>query len=492
MDKFDLYRDIASRTGGDIYVGVVGPVRTGKSTLIKQVMQQLIVDGIENPDERTRAIDEMPQSADGKTIMTTQPRFVPNEAVNVPVGDNMTVNMRLIDCVGYLVDGALGAEEDGKERMVTTPWSEEQIPFSKAAEIGTQKVIKEHSTIALAVTTDGSFTNISRDRYVEAEQRAIDELKECGKPFAIILNVLDPDSESAVALKADLERKYDAPVLLKNVAKLNEDDITEILETILLEFAVTVVNFDLPRWVQALPLDNDVVKELLERVRAASEKITKMRDYEHIDALFEGSSYWQEPSSIKLDAGTGTVQVALSPKEDVFFKVASEECGVEMSDSFDLLSCLKKLTKDRDKIDKIRSAMEQVDAFGYGVVLPTMDEMELEEPEILRQGQQYGVKLKAHAPSLHIMKVDVQTEVSPLVGSEQQSKDLVDSMLADFESDKQAIWNTNIFGRTLSDMVADGISNKLRVIPTDAEQKLRKTLGRIVNEGRGGVICILL
>ncbi len=492
MDKFDLYRDIASRTGGDIYVGVVGPVRTGKSTLIKQVMQQLIVDGIENPDERTRAIDEMPQSADGKTIMTTQPRFVPNEAVAVPVGDNMTVNMRLIDCVGYLVAGALGAEEDGKERMVSTPWSEEQIPFSKAAEIGTQKVIKEHSTIALAVTTDGSFTNISREEYVAAEERAINELKECGKPFAIVLNVLDPTTEDAVALKAQLEQKYDAPVLLKNVAQMGEDDITEILETILLEFAVTIVDFDLPRWVQSLPLDSDVVRELIEKVRSAGDKISKMRDYEHIDALFADASYWDEPSSIKLDAGTGAVQVSLVPKQGVFFKVASEECGIELSDSFDLLCHLKKLTKDRDKIDKIRDAMEQVDAFGYGIVLPTMDEMELEEPEILRQGQQYGVKLKAHAPSLHIMKVDVQTEVSPLVGSEEQSKELVDGMLASFENDKTAIWGTNIFGRTLSDMVADGISNKLRVIPADAEQKLRKTLGRIVNEGKGGVICILL
>lgn len=492
MDKFDLYRDIASRTGGDIYVGVVGPVRTGKSTLIKQVMQQLIVDGIADPDERTRAIDEMPQSADGRTIMTTQPRFVPNEAVSVPVGDNMTVNMRLIDCVGYLVAGALGAEEDGKERMVSTPWSDDQIPFSKAAEIGTEKVIKEHSTIALAVTTDGSFTNISRDEYVEAEERAIGELKECGKPFAIVLNVLDPYADSAIALKEELERKYDAPVLLKNVAEMTESDIIEILETVLLEFAVTMINFDLPRWVQALPLDSDVVRELLDAVRSAGEKIVKMRDHEHIDALFASADYWQEPSSVKLDAGTGTVQVAIKPRDGVFFKVASEECGIELTDSFDLLSHLKKLTKGRDRIEKLQAAMEQVDAFGYGIVLPTMDEMELEEPEILRQGQQYGVKLKAHAPSLHIMKVDVQTEVSPLVGSEQQSKDLVDGMLADFETDKQAIWDTNIFGRTLSSMVADGISNKLRTVPADAEQKLRKTLGRIVNEGKGGVICILL
>ena len=268
MDKFDLYRDIASRTGGDIYVGVVGPVRTGKSTLIKQVMQRLVVDGIENPDERSRAIDEIPQSADGKTIMTTQPRFVPNEAVRVPISDNLAVNMRLIDCVGYLVDGALGAEEDGKERMVSTPWSEEQIPFSKAAEIGTQKVIKEHSTIALAVTTDGSFSNISREQYVEAEERVIRELKECGKPFAILLNVKDVNAGNVHELKEELSAKYDAPVIVKNAVSLSDDDITEILESILLEFAVNIIDFDLPRWVRARPADNEIVRELIERVRA--------------------------------------------------------------------------------------------------------------------------------------------------------------------------------------------------------------------------------
>lgn len=492
MDKFDLYRDIASRTGGDIYVGVVGPVRTGKSTLIKQVMQQFIVDGIENPDERSRAIDEIPQSADGKTIMTTQPRFVPNEAVRVPISDNLAVNMRLIDCVGYLVAGALGAEEDGKERMVSTPWSDEQIPFSKAAEIGTQKVIKEHSTIALAVTTDGSFSNITREQYVQAEERVVRELKECGKPFAIVLNVADVSAPSAIQLKEELAAKYDAPVLLKNAAELSEQDISEILETILLEFAVTIIDFDLPRWVQALPADNAVVKELIETVKNLGDDVNKMKDYERIDAFFKAAEFWQEPSSINLDAGKGRVQVELSPKDGVFFKVASAECGIDIEDDFDLLTQLKKLCRGRDKIDKLRSAMDQVEAFGYGIVLPTMDEIELQEPQILRQGQQYGVQLKAHAPSLHIMKVDVETEVSPLIGSEQQSKEFVETMLHDFENDKQAILDTNIFGRSLSSLVADGISNKLHTVPGDAEQKLRRTLGRIVNEGKGGVICILL
>lgn len=492
MDKFDLYRDIASRTGGDIYVGVVGPVRTGKSTLIKQVMQQFVIDGIVNPDERSRAIDEIPQSADGKTIMTTQPRFVPNEAVKVAVGDNIAVNMRLIDCVGYLVDGALGAEEDGKERMVSTPWADEDMPFSVAAEIGTQKVIKEHSTIALAVTTDGSFGSIDRADYVKAEERVISELKECKKPFAIVLNVADVNAQSALELKDELEKKYDAPVLVKNALSMQEDDISEILQTILLEFSVKLIDFDLPRWVQGLKEDSDVVGELMDSVRNMAKDIDKMKDYDKIDGYFENSEYWQQPSSITLDAGTGRVQVELKPKDGVFFKVASQECGIDVNDDYDLLNELKTLCAGREKIQKLQAAMEQVETLGYGIVAPTMDEIELNEPQVLKQGQQYGVKISAKAPSLHVMRVDVETEVSPIIGSEEQSKDLVEGMLLDYENDKQAILNTNIFGRSLSTLVADGINNKLQLVPTDAEQKLRKTLGRIVNEGKGGVICILL
>lgn len=492
MDKFDLYRDIASRTGGDVYVGVVGPVRTGKSTLIKQVMQKFVVDGIVNQDERNRAIDEIPQSADGKTIMTTQPRFVPNEAVKVSVGDNITLNMRLIDCVGYLVDGALGAEEDGKERMVSTPWAEEDMPFSQAAEIGTQKVIKEHSTIALAVTTDGSFGNIPRQDYVKAEERVISELKECRKPFAIVLNVADENSESAQRLKDELQKKYDAPVVVKNALEMNEDDVSEILETVLLEFGVKTIDFNLPRWVQALPIDSDVVQELISGVKDMAGDVERMKDYDKIDSYFENANLWQTPSSINLDAGKGKVTVDMDVKRGVFFDVASKECGVDVSDEYDMLVNMKSLCRSKDKIERLQSALEQVETLGYGVVAPTMDEIVLKEPELLRQGGQYGVRLKANAPSLHIMKVDVETEVSPIVGSEEQSKDLVDGMMSDFENDKQAIWNTNIFGRSLSSLVADGINNKLQTVPAEAELKLKKTLGRIVNEGKGGVICILL
>ncbi len=492
MEKFDLYRDIATRTGGDVYVGVVGPVRTGKSTLIKQFMQQLMLDGINNDDARSRAVDEMPQSADGKTIMTTQPKFVPNEAVRVTLSDNLAVNMRLIDCVGYMVDGAMGGEEDGRDRMVTTPWSEEEIPFRQAAEIGTDKVIREHSTIAVAVTTDGSFTDIPRADYAEAEERVINELKACGKPFAVVLNTVNPNSENACKIKAELEEKYGVGVICKNAVNMTEQDIAEILEVILLEFSVKLIDFELPRWVQALDKDSEVVEEIIGIVSAMGEDIAKMKDYEKIDGYFEKSKFWRLPEKVELDAGRGRVAVKVSPQAGVFFSVLSAECGMEMSDDFELLKNMKELCRGRQKTAKLLAAMEQVDSLGYGIVQPTMEEMELKEPELIRQGQQYGVRIKASAPSLHIMRVDVETEVSPIVGSEQQSEEMVNNMLADFADNKQAIWDTNIFGRTLSSLIADGINAKLNNVPSEAESKLRKTLGRIVNEGKGGVICILL
>lgn len=492
MDKFDLYRDIATRTGGDVYVGVVGPVRTGKSTLIKQFMEKLVVGGIENKDVRARAVDEIPQSADGKTIMTTQPKFVPAEAVRVTFGDNLSVNMRLIDCVGYMVDGALGGEEEGRERMVATPWSEEAMPFSEAAETGTDKVIREHSTVAVAVTTDGSFTDIPRSAYEPAEERVIEELKATGKPFAIVLNTADPASENTRALAHSLEEKYGVAVSVVSAVNMNESDISAVMENILLEFAVRRIDFALPHWVQALPPDDEVVKEIVSAVRDMGARVDKMKDYTVTDEFFADKEFWKLPASVELDAGKGVVNVAVEPKEGVFFRVASRECGEDIADDFALLKHLRKLAHARKRTEKLLDAVDQVEATGYGIVLPTMEEMVLEEPEIIRQGQQYGVRLKASAPSLHIMKVDVETEVRPIVGSEQQSSELVDAMLGDFESDKQAIWDTNIFGRSLSSLVADGINNKLMSVPAEAEQKLRKTLGRIVNEGKGGVICILL
>ena len=492
MDKYDLYRDIATRTGGDIYVGVVGPVRTGKSTVVKQFMEKLVVDGIKDADARARAIDEIPQSADGKTIMTTQPRFVPAEAARVNFRDNLAVNMRLIDCVGYLVAGALGREEDGRDRMVSTPWSEEDMPFAEAAEIGTDKVIREHSTVAVAVLTDGSFTGIPREQYIPAEEKVIAELKRTGKPFAVLLNTADPAAESARALAAELAAKYDAPVTVAHAPSMTESDISAVMEDILLEFGVRRIDLKLPRWVQALPADDEVVREMLSAVRDMGEKVSKMKDYEGIDAFFEGREFWQLPSGVELEAGEGRIEVTVRPKEDVFYRVASRESGLDITDDFSLLANIRTMAAAKSRTERLAAALEQAEATGYGVVHPTVEEMTLGEPEIIRQGQQYGVRLSASAPSLHIMRVDVKTEVSPIVGSEQQSSELLGSLLRDFEGDKQAIWQTNIFGRSLSALVADGIRSKLDLVPADAENKLRRTLGRIVNEGKGGVICILL
>ncbi len=360
MDKFDLYRDIATRTGGEVYVGVVGPVRTGKSTFIKEFMSKIALEGIENPDARQRAVDELPQSADGKTIMTTQPKFVPNEAVKVCLGDNVNVKLRLVDCVGYMVEGALGGVEDGRERMVRTPWSDDEIPFSKAAEIGTDKVIRDHSTIGIVVTTDGSFTDITREEYQSAEEKVVKEMKNTGKPFAILLNVKDPQSQSADELKTALESKYNAPVIVTNALNISEEEIADIMESILLEFDAKTVDFSLPKWVQALDVDNFVVKELIDIARKYGEILCKMKDYEKIDTYFENAEFWDIPTSESLDAGTGRISVTVAPKEGVFVKVLNSECGLEIEDDFELYLAINQMAKTREKTARIMDALEQV------------------------------------------------------------------------------------------------------------------------------------
>lgn len=492
MDKFDLYSDIATRTGGNIYVGVVGPVRTGKSTFIKRVMENIVVENISDENVRARAVDELPQSADGKTIMTTQPKFVPNEAVRVDFRDNLAVNLRLIDCVGYMVDGALGASENGKERLVRTPWFEEEIPFARAAEIGTEKVIKNHSTIGLVLTTDGSITELERAAYVAAEERVISELKELGKPFAIVLNSTNPDSPETQALATALSEKYDSPVLAKDVLKMTENDITDILESVLLEFPVKLIDCTTPDWIKALSIANVVIKALLSLVEGLSNKIVKVKDLDLLPSVFEETEYFKAPVVGELDTATGRVEIKLEPVDGLFCMVASEECGIDIKDELKLLRHLRSLGVAKASYDKIKIALDEVDEKGYGVVLPSMDEMQLEEPQMVKQGGQFGVRLKASAPSLHIMRVDVETEVCPVVGTEQQGEALVRSMLEEFEGDSRSIWQTDIFGKSLSVLVNDGMTAKLNAMPEDAQTKLRKTLGRIINESRGGVICILL
>lgn len=492
MDNFDIYRDIADRTGGDIYVGVVGPVRTGKSTFIKRFMENVVLDNITDINVRTRAVDELPQSADGRTIMTSQPKFVPNEAVSVSFGEGVRANVRLIDCVGYLTPGALGNLEDGKERLVMTPWSEEEMPFSEAAETGTRKVISEHSTVAVLVTADSSVCGIDRSDYVEAEERVVAELKALGKPFAVLFNTANPNSDGALAVADSLRKKYDAPVVTLDVLNVDEKGIAKVMNEILLEFPVRSVDVKTPKWMQALDKNNCMIDSLFERIKLGADNVKTMKDADNFVAAFDGLEILESAPEVVLDMGKGRMEVGLKVKREIFHRVLSDECGKDISDDFNLLSYVKRLNKNETEYEKIRSALDDVKKGGYGIVLPRADEMVLEEPQIVTKGGQYGVRLRATAPSLHIMQVDVETEVNPTVGSEQQGKELAEEMLSSYETDKNALWKTNLFGKTLDSLVGDGLNNKLYNMPQEAQQKMRKTLGRIVNEGRGGVICILL
>jgi stage IV sporulation protein A len=455
-------------------------------------MESLVLDNIEDKNRRQRALDELPQSADGKSIMTTQPKFVPAEAVAVKFNDALSASVRLIDCVGYMVDGAIGNLEEGRERKVRTPWFDHEIPFERAAEIGTEKVIKEHSTIGILVTTDGSITELPRPSYVAAEERVVKELKEIGKPFAVILNTKTPAAEDTLKLSVVLEEKYGVPVIVKDVLNLTENDVTEIMERVLLEFPIKLIETTAPRWLQALSRENSIIKELLGILTKAALELVKMRDYEKLADFFDGSPYLDKPLAVSLDTGRGAVEIQLQLKPDLFFGVLSEECGHAIADDFTLFSYIRNLRHAECEYGKIKNALDEVYATGYGVVTPRMSEMILEEPEMVKHGGQYGIKLKASAPSLHIMRVDVETEVSPIVGTEQQSEDLVKSLLTKYDDNKNGIWNTDIFGKSLSELVNDGLNNKLHAMPQEARSKLRRTVSRIVNEGKGGVICILL
>ncbi len=491
MQHYDIYKDIAGRTGGDIYIGVVGPVRTGKSTFIKRFMETLVLDHIEDPAKKTRAIDELPQSADGKTIMTTEPKFVPNEAITLSL-DKTVANVRLIDCVGYLVDGALGHVEDDKPRLVKTPWSEAEMPFQEAAEIGTEKVIREHSTIGIVVTTDGSVTELSRVKYTAAEERVVAEMKAMGKPFTVVLNSKHPEKAETVKLAAALAEKYGVPVRAVNVQKASAEDFGEILLEVLMEFPVCRVDIDLPRWMRALDRCHPMIADILTRINADRTVLAKMRDYEKLSGLFEGSEVLEEEPDVVADSANGTIKLRYRAKEGVFYRVLAGECNAEIGDDYQLMSYVIKAGKAYNEYEKIRTAIESVKETGYGIVMPTTDEMVLDEPEVVKKGAQFGVRLKASAPSLHLVRVDVETEVSPVIGTEQQSEDLLSYINERFEADKQAIWETDFFGRPLSALVREDLSGKVGNMPKDAQKKLRRTMTRIVNEGKGGVLCILL
>ncbi len=493
MEQFEIYNDISARTNGDIYVGVVGPVRTGKSTFIKKFMDKVVLKTLADNADKDRMIDELPQSGNGKLIMTTQPKFVPNKAVNVDFSKQLNAKVRLVDCVGYFVNGAEGAvTAEGKERMVKTPWSEEEMPLAEAAEIGTKKVIEEHSTIAVLVTTDGSFTEINRLSYVSAEERVAKELSEAGKPFVIVLNTAKPDAEVTKKLASSLQEKYNAPVCAINVEKMGEEDFANILEKVLYEFPVRQINVDMPKWVRALPATDELVSSVLDGLKEVGSNVVKMNDYKHMLGAFEGDSRFTGFNLDKIDLSTGTVTYKLEVDSKEFYNLLSRQCGVDIADDFYLMSYMKHLTHAKQEYDKLKSALDQVKETGYGIVNPTMDELTLEEPQIISKGGQSGVKLKASAPSLHIMRVDVETEVTPALGNPEQSQAFAEYMLGEFENNPQGIWNTNMFGKPLSSLVKEGIDTKVNNVPEEAQVKMRKTLTKIVNERKGGIICILL
>jgi len=482
----DIYSDIAERTGGDIYIGVVGPVRTGKSTFISRFMQEFILPVISDENARERAVDELPQSADGKTIMTTQPRFVPAEAVPVDFG-GAKARVRLIDCVGYLVEGALGHTENEKERMVKTPWSQTELPFSRAAEIGTNKVVTEHSTVAVVVTTDGSFGEINRSGYLAAEERVVRELKELNKPFVIILNSNEPTSDRALALADALKEKYGCPVMACDVLRLSADDVNLIMGELLKRFPVRKIRIEAPQWMRRLPVSHPVIADIIKRVKEASSLVSVMSDAEK---LFEGytcDGNVRETLIETLDMGKGIVSYRIVPEERLYYRLLGEMAGVEIEDDFQLMDYITEVSKLRDKFERVGIALERAESDGFGIVAPPMEEMEFLPPEIVKQGNRYGVVMKASAPVYHIMKVEVRTEVSPMMGTEEQSR----YMLSSFEDNPEELWSTNMFGKSLATVAKDGLTDKVQSIPAELQGKLRRTVGRIINEGKTGMLCLL-
>ncbi len=490
--QFNLYRDIAERTDGDVYIGVVGPVRTGKSTFIAKFMEELVLPKMAAGPKKDRLMDELPQSGSGKTIMTTQPKFVPGEAVEVSLSDQAAVRVRMVDSVGYLVKGALGVTENDSARMVHTPWFDQDIPFEQAAEIGTRKVITDHATIGMVITTDGSIADLSRSAYVDAEERVISELKELGKPFILILNSAKPASTEAASLRESLETKYDVPTLLLNVKEMGLSDIQNVLEGILYEFPLRQVQIDLPAWVHALDMNHWLIKHILENVQKGGAKLKRMRDQAVFSHAFDQSEYSPGLMAQSTALGEGKLNFSLPLKEGLFNRILGEECGTEIRGDAHLLALMKELVAAKAEYDHVSEALKSVRETGYGLVTPGMSEMTLQEPEIVKQGSRFGVKLKAHAPSLHMIRVDIETEVTPVVGTEKQSEELVRYLLEEFENDPQKIWNTNFFGKSLHDMVREGLSNKLLRMPADAQEKVQETLTKIINDGSGGMICILL
>lgn len=487
-----IYQNIATRTAGDIYIGVVGPVRTGKSTFIKRFMETQVIPNIENMYRRERARDELPQSGSGRTIMTAEPKFVPEEAVQIQLEGGAAFSVRLIDCVGYMVQGALGQFEDDVPRMVTTPWYDYEIPMTEAAEIGTRKVIAEHSTIGIVITTDGSFSDISREEYLEAEERVIRELQELGKPFIVLLNTADPKGERACAIARDISSRYEVHCMPMNCLELDEEGVGEVLKGVLYEFPMQELDLFLPPWMDALP-DNHPLKEgLYDAVRQEAGMLHKIREVEDVVTALREFENISSAEIISIDLGVGVAKVELQLPRELFYNTLSAQSGFEVADDGDLMSLLTQLAEVKVEYDKVAGALRDVREKGYGIVVPGIDELQLEEPEIMKQGGRYGVRLKASAPSIHMIRADIETAVSPIVGNEKQSEDMVNYLLQEFEGNTSKIWQSNMFGRSFHELVSDDLQTKLKRMPEDARKKLQETLTRIINEGSGGLICIIL
>ena len=492
MEERSIYKDIENRTGGNIYIGVVGPVRTGKSTFIKRFMDTLVLPHIQDDHLRERALDELPQSAAGRTIMTTEPKFVPENAVPVTLEDNARLSVRMIDCVGYIVESAMGYIEEDGDRMVHTPWSEEEMPFRQAAELGTKKVITDHSTIGVMVTTDGSIGDIDREDYVSAEERVAAELTAAGKPFIILLNTTAPESASSSALAAGMSRKYGAPTVPVDCAMMDENTIKAILATLLFEFPIREIHVDMPAWLRGLSRDNWLRSDVFGTIRDTARGIARIREVQDAAQSLSDNEYIDSAELRSMDLGEGRADITVRLRPELFYRILTEKSGIEIRNERELMACICELAKSKSNYDRIGKAYDDVLENGYGIVMPTMEELSLEEPEIVRQSGKYGIRLKASAPSVHMMRVRTTAEVTPIVGSEQQSEELVTYLLKEFEESPAKIWDSNIFGKSVSDLVGEGLNNKLCRMPEKARLKIGETVEKIINDGCNGLICIIL
>ncbi len=490
MDSFQVYRDMKARTNGEIYIGVVGPVRTGKSTFIKRFMDLLVLPNMTDEHARERTKDELPQSASGTTIMTTEPKFVPKEAASVRLSDDVEVKIRLIDCVGFMVEGASGHIENDTERQVKTPWFEYEIPFTKAAAIGTQKVIHDHATIGFVVTTDGSVTDLPRENYIEAEEKTVRELKTIGKPFVILLNCKKPYSEETRTLQNELEQKYGASVVPVNCEQMKTEDIHEIMRQVLYEFPITEAEFYIPKWVEMLSREHRIKKDLLEQVRSV---MTDLEDVRSIVAkeMNTDSSYIKDMTVEQIEMDTGKVRIQIRYEQSYYYEVLSELTGTQIKGEYELISTVKELASMREELSSLKDAFTNVKMKGYGVVTPSKEDIRLEEPVIIKQGSKFGVKIRSEAPSIHMIRANIETEIAPIVGSEKQAQDLADYIKKESET-PEGVWGTNIFGKTVEELVMDGMKNKIAMIGDESQIKLQDSMQKIVNDTNGGLVCIII